>query len=510
MYFTIGAIFKNESHILKEWIDHYFFHGVEHIYLINDNSTDNFLEILKPYIDKKEVTLYNCDEKRQWVGMQDAKYNFYFQKHLKDTMWFGIVDLDEFLYSPSDINIQNILKKYENENQLHVNWVHFGSSGHIKQPELVVPNFLLRGEYNSKKNGPGGRYNSYKSIIKTNGNIKLGIHKHFYNNNSDGKNISFDEKNTPLLINHYAIQSKDFWCNVKMTRGDVNYWYDKQGWDRNMKLFEDMDVNDIEDNRLNVQNSYKDITILITTHYTSKQKLCLETLLLSIKKYLSSNIKILICCDSYNKNNIRKAEKNLNELNKIYNFEWYFNNRTFTYNNVKYTDFKSWCCNIINLILKCETKYFLFFEHDWCFLKNVNIFQIINLFNLHSNINFIRFSMRNFLGIWDTKTKYINEYDLTETNGFCNHPYVSRKYYWINKLISILIDNKIGEIEDVITSLLKKDELFCRNIGLYLYKKIGNESIYIKHLDGSNTFSGNHYKHCSTNEIQKLMNNIKN
>ena len=49
----------------------------------------------------------------------------------------------------------------------------------------------------------------------------MGIHKHFYNNNSSGKNVSFDEVNTPLLINHYAIQSKDFWCNVKMTRGDV-------------------------------------------------------------------------------------------------------------------------------------------------------------------------------------------------------------------------------------------------------------------------------------------------
>lgn len=52
-YFTIGAIFKNESHILKEWIEHYFYHGVEHIYLINDNSTDNFLNILEPYIKKK-------------------------------------------------------------------------------------------------------------------------------------------------------------------------------------------------------------------------------------------------------------------------------------------------------------------------------------------------------------------------------------------------------------------------------------------------------------------------
>ena len=64
-YFSIGAIFKNESHILKEWLDHYFFHGVDHIYLINDNSTDKFLEILKPYIVKNVVTLYNCDEKWQ-------------------------------------------------------------------------------------------------------------------------------------------------------------------------------------------------------------------------------------------------------------------------------------------------------------------------------------------------------------------------------------------------------------------------------------------------------------
>ena len=33
-YFTIGAVFKNESHILKEWIEHYLYHGIEHIYLI--------------------------------------------------------------------------------------------------------------------------------------------------------------------------------------------------------------------------------------------------------------------------------------------------------------------------------------------------------------------------------------------------------------------------------------------------------------------------------------------
>ena len=254
-YFSIGAIFKNESHILKEWIEHYLFHGVDHIYLINDNSSDNFLSILTPYINNNKITLYNCDMKQKWTGVQDAKYNHFFKNDLKKSNWFGIVDLDEFLYSPLEIDIKKILKQYENEDQLHINWVHFGSSGFEKQPHNVVSNFIYRGEYNSNKNGPDGRYNSYKSIIKTDGEIKLGIHSHFNNNCNKGKNISFDIKDTPLLINHYAIQSKEYWTNVKMTRGDVHYWYDKQGWKRNIKLFNEMDVNEIIDERLKEQNS---------------------------------------------------------------------------------------------------------------------------------------------------------------------------------------------------------------------------------------------------------------
>ena len=255
-YFTIGAIFKNEAHILKEWIEHYFYHGVEHIYLINDNSTDDFLDILLPYIEKKKITLYNSEYKEKWINMQTDLYNKYFDKHIKETTWFGIFDLDEFLYSPIELNISIILKKYENEKQLHINWVHFGSSGHIKQPKLVVPNFLLRGEYNSKRNGPNGRYNSFKSIVRTDGKIKLGIHAHSYNSKTDGKNISFDLENTPLLINHYAIQSKEFWSEIKMTRGSATLYYEKvKKWKRDLKLFNEMDINEIKDNRLSIQNN---------------------------------------------------------------------------------------------------------------------------------------------------------------------------------------------------------------------------------------------------------------
>ena len=46
-YFSVGAVFKNESHSIKEWICHYLHHGAEHFYLINDNkSTKIELNIL--------------------------------------------------------------------------------------------------------------------------------------------------------------------------------------------------------------------------------------------------------------------------------------------------------------------------------------------------------------------------------------------------------------------------------------------------------------------------------
>ena len=57
-YLSIVAIFKNESWILEEWLNHYINEGVEHFFLIDNDSNDDYLSILKPFIDKKQVTLF--------------------------------------------------------------------------------------------------------------------------------------------------------------------------------------------------------------------------------------------------------------------------------------------------------------------------------------------------------------------------------------------------------------------------------------------------------------------
>jgi glycosyltransferase involved in cell wall biosynthesis len=101
---SVGAIFKNESHSIKEWIMHYLHHGVEHFYLINDNSTDNFMEILQEYIDKDIVTLFNVDEP-YYLGRQRNLYNRHILPLLKESKWLLMVDLDEYVWSKLDINL---------------------------------------------------------------------------------------------------------------------------------------------------------------------------------------------------------------------------------------------------------------------------------------------------------------------------------------------------------------------------------------------------------------------
>ena len=82
---------------------------------------------------------------------QEIKYNYFFNNDLKKSFWFGIFDLDEFLYCPIEIDIKNTLKKYENQNQIKINRLYFNYSEHFTQPINVVEKYCYRSEYNIYK-----------------------------------------------------------------------------------------------------------------------------------------------------------------------------------------------------------------------------------------------------------------------------------------------------------------------------------------------------------------------
>ena len=90
---SICAIFKNEAHNFKEWIEFHKIVGVEHFYLYNNFSEDNYLEILKPYIENNIVTIVDWP----FEGAQFTSYKHFYDNYKNETEWVSFLDLDEFI-----------------------------------------------------------------------------------------------------------------------------------------------------------------------------------------------------------------------------------------------------------------------------------------------------------------------------------------------------------------------------------------------------------------------------
>jgi hypothetical protein len=247
---SICTVFKNEAHILDEWIRHYLARGVDHFYLINDHSTDDYKNILDTFGDR--ITLFQNDVETSNLGRQSLIYEKYLRPVLNTSVWMAILDMDEFLYSPVTMDIRDILNKHVRYAQVVVDWLHFGSSGNIQQPKSVVDGFPMRARMDTTK-----PYYSYKSIFRTAALKGFGIHRQTVH--GDTLHIHSEEGSpVDLVINHYTIQSLDFFMRIKATRGDCDNNFQTFKLVRDRAYFDSYDVNDIKDLRLSQQNFTND------------------------------------------------------------------------------------------------------------------------------------------------------------------------------------------------------------------------------------------------------------
>jgi hypothetical protein len=140
-YLSVCAIFKDEAPYLEEWLTFYELIGVEHFYLYDNNSTDDFAVVLAPWIARGRVTLTHWPLHPGQLGA----YRDCLISHRRESRWIMFVDLDEFLFSPVDQHLPQVLARYERAVAIGVNWVMFGSSGHqTPPPGLVTLNYTKR------------------------------------------------------------------------------------------------------------------------------------------------------------------------------------------------------------------------------------------------------------------------------------------------------------------------------------------------------------------------------
>jgi len=222
---SLLSIFKNESMNLKLWIEHYISEGVNKFYLIDNGSTDNPLDILNEYIQNGKVNYYYLPEPNKQV---EHYRNIIVNENLKEnTEWLIICDLDEFYYGYPKKLVET-LNEYKNYDIVYSNWRMFGSDGHKKHPDNIIKSIIWREP----------DFSETKKFIFQPSKIddfnKLTVHYIKENDNSI-------LENDKIRLNHYPIQSEEFFITVKMTRGDVAF----KEWDtiRDMNYFYKYDKN---------------------------------------------------------------------------------------------------------------------------------------------------------------------------------------------------------------------------------------------------------------------------
>ena len=254
---AVVAIFKNEAPYFKEWLDYHLLAGVEHFYLYNNDSSDNYKEVLAPYVEKNLVTL------TEWSGkmMQYLAYNDAIDKYRFDCRYMAFIDLDEFIFPKTNQSIvevvDEILSNIPNAAGLVINWQYFGSNGQDKADYSrgILERFTRRAPNDWIFINEEG-YKLGNNQIKTIANprlIRYIFHPHYaqyfngtFSVNSDNKCVQ-NWNSEPILsdkivVNHYYVKSFEEF-SIKVKRGSACTSFNS----KKMEFFNRYDRNEVFD-----------------------------------------------------------------------------------------------------------------------------------------------------------------------------------------------------------------------------------------------------------------------
>lgn len=226
---SICGIFQNEGPYLCEWIEYYKLLGVQHFYLYNNNSKDNWEEILEPYIEEGLVELIEWNFKPlfglDWYLIQCDAYNNAIKNATLESKWLCIFDIDEYFVPCEKDNIVEFLKDYEDFGGLGVNWQMYGTSFVEKIPKdkLMIESLYLKAPTYHKRN------KWIKSIIRPErvdvclsphhckykkGYFAVDSNKNRLKNKMESETILVDK----CRLNHYWSKDMYFLNTVKLPR----------------------------------------------------------------------------------------------------------------------------------------------------------------------------------------------------------------------------------------------------------------------------------------------------
>jgi hypothetical protein len=122
--------FRDEAPFLKDWLDYHFASGVEHCFVYNNFSADNYEEVLNPYREAGKVTLIEWPR----VPASPAAEEDCVLRAVGQYKWVGFLDADEFVVIRGNVGIEAFLSAYADYPAVALHWYMFGSNGHKTRP----------------------------------------------------------------------------------------------------------------------------------------------------------------------------------------------------------------------------------------------------------------------------------------------------------------------------------------------------------------------------------------
>jgi glycosyl transferase family 92 len=146
---AVCAIFRDEARYLAEWVTFHRIQGVERFYLYDNLSDDDWHSALAPEIEAGIV------EVNRWSPHpgQLSAYDDCLERHRDEARWIAMIDIDEFLFSPSGKPLPEVLRRFDTRPAVAVNRRFFGTNGHESAPDgLVTENYPMRARGDNPSN----------------------------------------------------------------------------------------------------------------------------------------------------------------------------------------------------------------------------------------------------------------------------------------------------------------------------------------------------------------------
>lgn len=184
-------MFQDEAAYLSEWLDFHRRCGVEHFFLYNNASRDDFARVLQPWVEAGKVTVIDWDIPFA-KGAQERAYCHCLETFGARARWIAFLDIDEFLFAPAAPSVASVLTEFEAHPGVAVNWQVYGSSGLRRQPQgLVTESFVRRASTQWVRNRRS------KSIVDPRRALRpLGPHFFAYR----GEALAVDENHEPVQV----------------------------------------------------------------------------------------------------------------------------------------------------------------------------------------------------------------------------------------------------------------------------------------------------------------------